>query len=475
MWVTVLKKRLSLRKQLLIILLAFIVLILGIIYFFQTNFLDDFYRKSKENTLEQVADNIAYSLYEEDTNSYFESVGLSNEVCVRIVSNNNKYNNPGACILRSVDSNTINSIYRDVENNNGSKMFYNFVSYDGFPIAREVKDMLVYGKSININDSPVLILVSSIITPLNATISTIKSQYFIIALIVVVATIILALIISRLMIRPIKKINDESKNLSKGKYIGEDIKCINKEYDELNRTLIEANEDILKADKAKKELLANVSHDLRTPLTMIEGYGEMIRDIEEENNEENINVIIDEAKRLSYLVDDLIDISRIENSKLVLHKSKISLYELVSDVYRQYEKYCESQNVFFKLDAQTSLQDVYVEVDVNRIKQVLYNFINNALNYNDKDNQEIVLGVEDNDGLYRVFVKDNGRGIKQEDVDNIWDRYYKVDKTHVRNHIGSGIGLSLCKELLEAHELNYGVESVLDEYSTFYFEIKACN
>lgn len=450
-------------------------LILGIIYFFQTNFLDDFYRKSKENTLEQVANNIANSLSEEDTDYYFESVGLSNEVCVRIVSNNNKYNNPGACILRNVDNNTINGIYEDVEKNNGSKMFYNFVSYDGFLIAREIKDMLVYGKSLNIDNSPVLILVSSMITPLNATISTIKSQYFIIALIVVVATIILALIISRLMISPIKKINDESKNLSKGKYVGEDIKCINEEYDELNKTLIKANDDILKADKAKKELLANVSHDLRTPLTMIEGYGEMIRDIEEENNEENINVIIDEAKRLSYLVDDLIDISRIENSKLILHKGKISLYELVSDVYKQYDKYCEAQDVSFRLDAQINLQNVFVNVDVNRIKQVLYNFINNALNYNDKDNQEIILGVEDNDGLYRVYVKDNGKGIKQEDIDNIWDRYYKVDKTHVRNHIGSGIGLSLCRELLQAHELKYGVDSVLDEYSIFYFEIKACD
>lgn len=450
-------------------------MILGIIYFFQTNYLDDFYRKSKENTLVQVANNVAETLISEDADNYFETVGFSNEVCVRVVSNNNKYNNPGACILRNVDNNTINNIYQEVQNNQGNKMFYNFVSFNGFPNAREIKDMLVYGKNIEIDDNSILILVSSIITPLNATISTLKSQYIIIALIVIVATIVLALIISKLMIKPIKKINDESKNLSVGKYDGDNINCINKEYSELNQTLIDANEDIMKADKAKKELLANVSHDLRTPLTMIEGYGEMIRDLPEENNEDNINVIIDEAKRLSCLVDDLIDISRIENSKLVLTKSQISIYELVSEVYKQYEKYCEAQNVAFKLDVNDSLKDIFTEIDVNRIKQVIYNFINNALNYNDKENQEIIIGVEMIEDAYRVYVKDNGRGIEQKDLVNIWDRYYKVDKTHVRNHIGSGIGLSLCKELLQAHELNYGVDSLVGEYSKFYFDLKACD
>lgn len=467
------KRKLSLRGQLLIILLVFIVLILTIVYLFQTNFLDDFYRKSKENSIIQVAENVEKYLKQNDVFDYYETIGFSNEVCVRVASNDYHYENKGACILRSLDDRTINNIYKEVNDNSGSKMFYNFVSYNEFDARENVKDMLIFGKNIKINESDILILVSSIITPLNATISTIKSQYVIIACVVIFATILLALIISHFIIKPINKINSESKNLSKGEYNSNNIKPFNSEYAELNETLMKANDDILKADKAKKELLANVTHDLRTPLTMIVGYGEMIRDLPEENNVENINVIIDEAKRLSTLVDDLIDISRLESSKIELSYETISIYDLLFDVYKQYEIYCKSQNVSFKLDAKKKYQKIMIDIDIHRIKQVIYNFINNSLNYNNKAKQKIVLGVEEIKDYYRIYVYDNGPGIKQEDINNIWERYYKVDKTHKRNHIGSGIGLSLSKDLLIAHNLKYGVESIENEYSKFFFEIKA--
>ena len=117
--------------------------------------------------------------------------------------------------------------------------------------------------------------------------------------------------------------------------------------------------------------------------------------------------------------------------------------------------------------------DIRVELDEKRIRQVLYNFINNALNYNDKDDQKMILGTEKLEDAYRVYVYDNGCGIAEEDLENIWDRYYKVDKEHKRHLIGSGIGLSLSRELLEAHGLNYGVESQENEYSRFYFDVKA--
>ena len=134
---------------------------------------------------------------------------------------------------------------------------------------------------------------------------------------------------------------------------------------------------------------------------MIVGYGEMIRDIKEENNADNINVIIDEAKRLSTLVDDLIDISKLEDDSIKLHKEVTSINELLSSVYHQYMKYCEAQNVKLELKL---IEDKQVEVDINRIKQVLYNFINNSLNYNSKDNQEIILGCELVEDKYRVYV-----------------------------------------------------------------------
>ncbi len=442
---------------------------MGLVYFVQTTFLDDFYKSNKMKSLQNVGRTVADFVFDENFDEEIEHLSMSNEVCVRVVSNNETYSYTGACTLRGIDHVTINAIASEVSKTEAGEKLFDDFHYQRNPMDKP-EDVYIFAKLFSIDEEPVMVMVSSGITPLNTTISTIKSQYLLILVIIILMTLILALILSRYILRPIRQINDESKNLSKGKYDLEKVRTVSKEFDELNETLKDANEDILKADKAKKELLGNVSHDLRTPLTMIVGYGEMIRDLPEENNEENINVIIDEAKRLSTLVDDLIDISKIDAISLELNKEKISLNDLLKEVYHQYEKYCENQGIDLQLDLS---EDVFVELDAKRIKQVLYNFVNNALNYNSKDDKKIVIGSEKKDDSYRVYVYDNGEGIEEKDIRNIWDRYYKVDKEHKRHHIGSGIGLSLARELLNAHGLNYGVESKKGEYSKFYFDVNA--
>jgi len=465
-----LKKKYSLRWQLLIILLAFVMALIGLIYFVQTNFLEDFYKAHKMNAIESVARSVAEMIGEDDITDSIEHISMSNEVCVRVVSNVEEYCYTGACTLRGIDYPTINKIAAETaETADQEKMFDNF--HYQRPREGRPEDVYIFAKMITYNNEKVMVLVSSGITPLDATISTIKSQYFLITGIIVAMTIVLAMILSRFIVKLIKDINAESKNLAKGAYDGSLIKTGSKEFAELNDTLMAANEDINKAETAKKELLGNVTHDLRTPLTMIVGYGEMIRDLPEENTEENINVIIDEAKRLSTLVDDLIDISKAERIETELHKERTSLNSLLNEVYHQYEKHCEVQGIDLKLDVK---EDVETDIDVHRIKQVLYNFVNNALNYNNKEYKEIIIGTEKlNDKTYRVYVYDNGEGIEEKDINNIWDRYYKVDKEHKRHHIGSGIGLSVARSLLEAHGMNYGVESEKDNYTKFYFDVTA--
>ena len=452
-----------------LILLVFVTGSLGLVYFVQTTFLDDFYKVNKIKSIENVGRSVASLVGDDDIEETIEHVAMSNEVCVRVVSNNEKYNYTGACTLRGLDNNAINMIANEVVNTENSEKLFDDFHYQRRPNEKP-EDVYIFAKLFEVNKENVMVMVSSGITPLNATISTIKSQYLIIVVIVIAMTIVLALILSRFIIKPIKQINNESKNLSKGAYEGNNVRPSCEEFVQLNSTLMNANEDILKAEKAKKELLGNVSHDLRTPLTMIVGYGEMIRDLPEENNEENINVIIDEAKRLSTLVDDLIDISKMDAVKVELNKEVVSLNELLKNVYHQYELYCRNQDI--DLELQLS-DDINVELDEKRIKQVLYNFVNNALNYNNKEDKKIIIGCEKKDDVYRVFVYDNGEGIDDSDLENIWDRYYKVDKEHRRHHIGSGIGLSLARELLVAHGLNYGVESEKGNYSKFYFDVKS--
>ena len=459
------KKKYSIRTQLIFILIMFVFGILLITYVCQTTLLDVFYKKSKIKSLEEIASKISGNLYSNDLDDYINELSMSSEVCVRVVSSEPNKNIVKPCTLQSLDGQLINKIAVDTVNNGGTKLFDIF-SHQRKDMKRD--DVYIFAKMVESKNNYTMVLVSSLITPLGATLTTIKSQYVIIAIVVIIMAIVLALCLSHFIIKPINKINNESKNLPIGKYDGEKIDPISKEFEELNSTLSNANKDILKADEAKRELLGNVSHDLRTPLTMIVGYGEMIRDLPEENNEENINVIIDEAKRLSALVDDLIDISKFESNNVEIHKEEISINELLAGVYHQYEKYCESQSVTFELKVAS---DAIVNIDVRRIQQVLYNFINNSLNYNEKKNQIIILGCEKYNGKNRVYVYDNGDGIDEKDINNIWDRYYKVDKEHKRQHIGSGIGLALSKQLLIAHNIDYGVESKKGEYCKFYFDL----
>lgn len=383
------KKKTSLRLQLIGILLGFVVLLMGTVYFVQTTFLDDFYRINKIKSIESVGKSVAEQIGDSDFEDIVERAGMTNEVCIRVVSNNSAYSYTGACTLRGLDNSIINLIAQEtMESADGEKLFDDF-RYQRRPDENPEK-VFIYSKFITYNNEPVMVLVSTAITPLSATISTLKSQYFLISIALIVMTVVLALIISRIILRPVKQISEESRNLSRGEYDGTRVRTDSREMSDLNETLIRANEDIQKADKAKKELLGNVSHDLRTPLTMIVGYGEMIRDLPEENTEENLNVIIEEAKRLSTLVDDLIDISKIDTAGVELNKEDIRLNALLEDVYHQYQKYCESQNIDFSL--KLSEDDPLVNIDIKRIKQILYNFINNSLNYNSKKKQKIILG-----------------------------------------------------------------------------------
>ncbi len=461
------KKKHSLRFQTTVVLLGFDILILGLIYFFQSYFLDDFYYRNKIEEMIHISDNIASKISEEDIGSLAAEASYLNEVCIRIDTENSSItgtNGNNVCALNNLTSSQVKAIAQETIDHGGKHLFQDYRM--AYPF--NDRDLFIYGQIVNYYNYPLLVMVSSTVEPLNTTIVTMQSQYLLIAVVVIAVTLLLSFFISRIIIKPLNRFNEEAKKLPHGQYNGDAAKTTSLELDSLNNTLAKANAEINKADVARKELLANVSHDLRTPLTMIVGYGEMIRDIKEENTSDNINVIVNEAKRLSSLVDDLLDVSHLESNQLVLHRQKVDLNDFLRGIYEQYAKYCEILNIEFILE---TADDGIVDIDVKRISQVLYNFLNNAINYNTSDHKIIKLSVEDNDDHYRISVFDNGQGIKEEDLTKIWDRYYKVDKEHVRFHLGSGIGLSLAKKLLELHQFNYGVDSKYGEYSVFYFDI----
>ena len=458
------KKTFKLRFLMLTILVVFIGLMLALILFLQTTFLDGTYKNNKIAYLKDTAALIDEGIQNDDILSVLEDISFSNEVCVRVITDAvgfTTYQDASSCALGKLSNKQLNKIAATTFDNGGEALFDSNSS--------NIKNAYIYSKLSKVNDENVLIMLSTSIVPLQSTIDTMYDQFNIIIIVVVIATILLALCLSSLIVKPIKKIEMEATNLPSGKYDHKLVKTDAREIENLNNTLARANEEIIKADVARKELIGNVSHDLRTPLTMIVGYGEMIRDFPEENNAENINVIINEAKRLSTLVDDLLDLSKVESGKIEFHNKDIKISDLLGSVYDQFEPYCKANNIELVLNVEDS--DVVVSVDDNRLKQVLHNFMSNALNYNDAKDTKIIIGEEKVDGAYRIYVYDNGSGVKEEDKDKIWNRYYKVDKEHKRSHIGSGIGLSLCKDILDKMGYKYGVDSVYKEYSKFYFDI----
>ena len=240
-----------------------------------------------------------------------------------------------------------------------------------------------------------------------------------------------------------------------------------REAKDLADTLNYASEELSRSDKMQKELLANISHDLRTPLTMISGYGEVMRDVPGENTPENIQIIIDESTRLSELVNDLLDLSKIQTESVKFEKTRVDLTDAIESTLVRYNKLMERDGFTIEF---FSDGNAFVEADKIRMLQVIYNLTNNALNYSGED-KYVCVKQEVNDGKVRISITDHGDGIAPEDIAMIWDRYYKVDRVHKRAVVGTGLGLSIVKGILEAHGATYGVESALGYGSTFWFEL----
>jgi signal transduction histidine kinase len=265
--------------------------------------------------------------------------------------------------------------------------------------------------------------------------------------------------------------NNAAKELARGNY---DADFSGKGYREINElaiTLNYASKELAKTDKLQRELISNISHDLRTPLTMIKGYSEVMRDIPDENTPENIQVIIDETTRLSELVNDMLDLSKIQSGARKPDFEEFSITDTVKDTLVRYEKLIKQGGYRIEFDAD---RDAIVVADRGMILQVVYNLINNAINYTGSDKYVMVTQTCTEAGV-RISVTDTGEGISPEDIGQIWERYYRVDKVHKRETIGTGLGLSIVKGVLEIHNANFGVDSREGEGSTFWFELQLSN
>jgi len=454
-------------------LTVFVALILVIIWLLQTVLLNSFYEKSKldgfetseQVIFEQIDDerHMTELMYVESADSdtcmalYKIVGGVPREIASSDVIG-------GDCMLHSLTPDRVLSLYSQAVKNGGiySKRIPNPSDKSS------ALNALYVSVKANYRGEQYVLMMDSELIPLDSTVKMLRMQFGWITCLLIMGALVIALAISRVICVPLEKMSRSAKKLAKGDYNAEFVGGGYREAEELGEALSYAAEELAKTDRLQKELVANISHDLRTPLTMIKGYSEVMRDIPGENNPENVQLIIDETERLTELVNDMLDLSKIRAGTRKPVLETFDLTETVRSVLSRYEKLTERDNYQITFTAE---ENVMVTADRTMILQVVYNLINNALNYTGEDKRvSIDQSVWDN--RVRISVIDTGSGIAKEDIPYIWDRYYKVDKVHRSAVIGTGIGLSIVKEILESHGAAYGVESRIGEGSNFWFELE---
>lgn len=338
-------------------------------------------------------------------------------------------------------------------------------------INRDYKsNALLYGVRVKTG----YIYLYSMLSNVNKNEAIIKGQLVYMTLIVIIIAVFISFFISKIISQPIVKITKKSRQLAEGNYNVKFEKNGIKEIDELADTLNYLEKEVSKTDQYRRDLMANVSHDLKTPLTMIKAYAEMVRDItydDKEKREENLNVIIEETDRLNVLVNDILVLSKIQNNSNVLELEVFDLKKEIDSICKKYAILQENEGYEIIVDLPSNAM---VKADKKKINQVIYNLINNAINYTGND-KKVYISVKEEKKNYIVKVRDTGEGINKDELEHIWDKYYKNEKNHKRNKIGTGLGLSIVKNILETHNFRYGVNSIKGKGTTFYFEIKKKN
>lgn len=289
------------------------------------------------------------------------------------------------------------------------------------------------------------------------------------ALFVFVLSFAVSSAVSGFLIKPLSEVTKKARRLANGDFDvdfhGTDY---GKEMVELANALNFARDELSKTSTMQKQLIANVSHDFKTPLTMIKAYASMIKEISGENPEKrskHAQVIIDEADRLTCLVTDVLDLSKLNSGIDSLQFSSFDLSSYLQETVERFDYLKETKGYEIIADIDKGL---YVYADKSKIGQAIYNLIGNAVNYTGEDKKVSVRLKKISSKECFLSVTDTGEGIKPEEKDNIWERYYRVNEMHKRPVQGTGLGLSIVKAVLQKHQFVFGVESSEGHGSTFY-------
>ena len=474
--------RIGVRWKMFVCLALFAALLLMVLWVFQVRLLSFFYERAKFSEIQGIADALERNLASQDIDERAEDYAMEYAVCVCVFRVDGKSAERIAnadvaldCVIHHLSPDALSDMYEETCVGGGvyDRRFEFDEEGEGeegrLPQFLRAKSTVsaVHARVVEKDGVTYFLMIDSDLSPVDATVRTLEMQFIWIAGILLVSVLLLAALLSRIVATPLIMITQKAGRLADGEFEVDFSQGGYREVQELADALSHASSEIGATSRLQKELIANISHDLRTPLTMIKGYSEMMRDIPGENTPENMQVVIDETTRLTELVNDLMDLSKLQAGTRKLERSVFDLTATIRDVMQRYDTLIRHEGYRIELNLQG---EAYVEADRTMILQVIYNLINNAVNYTGESMRVRVVETVGEHSV-RFAVLDDGAGIPPEQLADIWDRYYRVDKEHKRAVMGTGLGLSIVKEVLEAHGATYGVDSAVGVGSVFWFEL----
>ncbi|MCR5134003.1 MAG: HAMP domain-containing histidine kinase [Clostridiales bacterium] len=457
----------SIRFRVWLYFLGFTAILLVLIWFLQIFFLNQYYEDMKIRRTQDAANQLV-QLYQAGDETGFTTLANQitedNDVFVRLDEGDKM-------IYPSIETLAYGNEIADARNglqiavSNGESVYT-------FTEVNELKQKRTYVFSTYLDETQTVSLyVITPLYPIRSTVSILQNQFLYIFAIALGLAILLAYWLTARITRPIRKITVTARKMAAGEYgtVAEVGKHSFSEIKELSDTLNQTSYELSKADALQKDVLANISHDLRTPLTMIRSYAEMIRDISGDNPEKrnaHVQVIIDEANRLNSLVNDMMILSQMQAGTMQINIGTFDILAATESVVNPY-KLLEANGY----DIQIHCRENYkVKGDEDKIKQVISNFLTNAIKYCGADKQ-ILINIRRWGKKIHFEVVDHGAGIKPEELAHIWERYYKSSTNHVRATKGTGLGLSIVSEILTRHKARFGAESKVGKGTTFWFEL----
>ena len=494
----------SVSKKIFFITFFFIVLLISVSFIVQYFFFDNFYASKKtKNLVESV--NKFRILYSEDTNNSnmlykaLSSFEMTNNAKIAIYSTNGhiKYiTDRENTNLES--SRLLNTIFETLINNKDYAMalaksngVYTTTFEDSY---KNIKNIVCLAPmSLDKNNDSVIIAITSYQEIHDAS-SAILELYVYVGIGVIILGLILSLIYSNMLSKPLKNLNhvavkmssmdfsekcpsnsnDEIGNLGKTlNFLSQNLSSALKDLKLKNKKLKEDIEKERALEKLRKDFIAGVSHELKTPIGIIEGYAEGLKDniVEGEAREFYLDVIIDESKKMNKMVIDMLELSKLESGHISLKIEPFDLKLLTEATVEKYKNKFKEANI--KINLIFNLNSSLVLGEDFKIEQVITNFITNALKYT-PSNEEINIVLKENNSRIVFLIENTGVHIPNNSLDKIWHQFYRLDKSRSRAMGSSGLGLSIVKNILTLHNSNFGVNNS-EKGVIFYFDLPKKN